>query len=139
MNTQEAAKILLRINTNYHRKLTEAETKNEILFFAAEFKDENAERVNNAVSYILKTSKYIPNVADIRAAMRRATLTALPAESIRIGTGAEGISDERLEEICKWLGFGYPEHTPNYYDETGENSGDPSQRAALDYFSKWKL
>ena len=82
------------------------------------FGDDPAERVYKAMRFHINTCKFFPTVADIMKVMARAEIAysasdcavlRLKPKDNQIALPAQkDITDDDLEEFCKWIGFGYP-------------------------------
>ena len=77
-----------------------------------------AESVYKAARLHMESSKFFPTIADIREKMARAELMYQSTRMLE-GSGVKRIgkrvdySDEQLEDLCRFVGLGYPNDLEN--------------------------
>lgn len=77
-----------------------------------------ADQIFKAVRYHIQTNRFFPTIADIQKNIVRAGIAYNAPESLQMrleNKGSKSIlpakteaTDDELEELCKFVGFGYP-------------------------------
>lgn len=119
MTIQETATILYKLHAAYKSdaKTTSKEMTDRVQLWAAAFKDEPYALIDRAVMHHINTNSFYPSLKEIRDSIRRERLADIPERRPRLKSGNDW-PDWKIEELCKWLDFGYEVHQPNYF-ETG--------------------
>ena len=114
MTVQEATAIVYMLHTTYigqDRKATEKDLADRVNLFAVVFADYDVELVRQAAFHCIKTCTFMPTPAELLQACKRARMA--PAEKPQperlTSTAASLWTDERLDELCRWIGFGCEE------------------------------
>lgn len=124
MTLTEATSIVYMLHTNYpqDRNATDADLAARANLYAAFLADYEFDVVKRAVIHLMQTSKWMPTSNELTDACARFRMLAeipenKPAVHCLPAKGADVWTDERLEELCRFVGLGYPNDIEGGYED----------------------
>ena len=118
MNKKEMAQILAILRSAYPNTKSINDPAATLNAYYLVLGDYSAESVMKAARLHMETGKFFPTPSEIRDKMVRAQIVYNAPESLcnRLGDGNKEITlsdqeeatDEKLEALCRTIGFGYP-------------------------------
>ena len=118
MSRDEITK-LLELAVAAYPNTKNIDAKAMVLAWEMAFGEEPAERVYKAMRFHINTSRFFPTIADIRKVMGRAeslydapdcaVLRLKPRDNQITLPAKRDMTDDELEDFCKWIGLGYPD------------------------------